>query len=134
MYFDELEMLALFPLLLAEEEDRRRRRNFRPFLPTISPSTQAESRNDLSKNLGNTLLHLLETGRFSDVQFQVGTEGYCFNCHKAIVGGRSEVLAIAMEQRWTENGMENNVLPNMTVIRLPETDVEAFKVFVKVRL
>lgn len=133
MYFDDLEMLALFPLLLAEEEDRRRR-NFRPFLPTISPSTQAESRNDLSKNLGNTLLHLLETGRFSDVQFQVGTEGYCFNCHKAIVGGRSEVLAIAMEQRWTENGMENNVLPNMTVIRLPETDVEAFKVFLKVRL
>lgn len=102
----------------------------------MSPATQANSRNsESSKNatLDKALLHLLETGRFSDVQFHVGMGEYCFNCHKAIVGGRSEVLATAMEQRWTENGMENYVVPNMTVIRLPQTDVGAFKVFLKVR-
>lgn len=141
MYFSDdsdVEMFALLPLLLAEEDGRRREANFRQFVPTISPASatqQVEPMNsDLSKDaaLDKALLHLLETGRFSDVQFQVGMGEYCFNCHKAIVGGRSEVLAIAMEQRWTENGMEINVVPNKTVIRLPETDVRAFKVFLKV--
>lgn len=123
-------MMSLLPLLyLAEEEDRRRERNFQQFFSTTSPSlrTQAESSD---QPLNKSLLHLLETGRFSDMQFLVGTNEYCFNCHKAIVGGRSEVLAIAMEQRWAEN----SVVPNKTVVRLPETDVEIFTVFLKVRL
>lgn len=137
---DEVEMMALVPMMLyvAEEEDRRREENFRKFVPIVSPSSerQTEAINSDMNNasLDGVLFHLLETGRFSDVQFQVGSGEYCFNCHKAIVGGRSEVLAIAMEQRWTENDMANNVVPNKTVIRLPETDVGAFKVFLKVQL
>lgn len=131
--FDD--MLSILPLLLAEEEEERRReRSFRQFVPITVPPL-AKSSVELANNapLGSALLHLLETGRFSDVQFQVGTEGYCFNCHKAIVGGRSEVLAIAMETRWTENGVANNLVLGKTVIRLPGTDVGAFKVFLKVR-
>lgn len=129
----ESEMMSLLPIMLyAEEESRRRSQNFRQFVPTAMPSltrpASTQSPPNGNANLNNTLLHLLDTGRFSDVQFQVGVDGYCFNCHKAIVGGRSEVLAIAMERRWAEN---SSVL-DKTVIRLPETDVQAFKVFVKV--
>lgn len=126
-------MSALIPLLLFEEEaNRRREQNFRQFVSTISPSSSRTqpAKNELPTNaaLDKALLHLLETGRFSDMQFLVGANEYCFNGHKAIVGGRSEVLAIAMEQRWAEN----SVVPNKSVVRLPETDVDAFTVFLKV--
>lgn len=123
-------VMPIIPLLyLAEEENRRRDRNFRQFYSTMSPSVQPRN-GDLPNDvaLNKTLLHLLETGRFSDMQFLVGANEYCFNCHKAIVGARSEVLATAMELRWAEN----NVVPNKTVVRLPEIDVEIFKVFLKV--
>ncbi|KAG4079583.1 hypothetical protein HA402_014372 [Bradysia odoriphaga] len=124
------EMMSILPLLLLQEEaDRRRERNFRQFVPTTAASSVGSTNNNAS--LDNALLHLLETGRFSDVQFQVGTEGYCFNCHRSIVGGRSEVLAIAMQNRWTENRVENNLVLDKTVIRLPGTDVGSFKVFLK---
>lgn len=124
-------MSALVPLLyIAEETERRQEQNFRHFFSAVSPSFPPELviNCDGSKMLDKDLLHLLETGRFSDVQFLVGVEEYCFNCHKAIIGGRSEVLATAMEQRWAEE----NVALNKTVVRLPETDVNAFKVFLKV--
>lgn len=124
-------MSELIPLLLFEEEaNKRREQNFRQFVSTISPSSsRTQQANNGSVALDKALLHLLETGRFSDMQFLVGANEYCFNCHKAIVGGRSEVLAIAMEQRWAEN----NVVSNKSVVRLPETDVDAFRVFLKVR-
>ncbi len=129
----ESEMMSILPImLLADEEQRRRDERLRRFVPITVPLSTGPSAKPTNDSLSNTLLRALETGRFTDVQFQVGVDGFCFNCHKAIVGARSEVLAIAMEHRWTENCSENNFVLDKTVIRLPETDVGTFKVFLKV--
>ncbi|XP_037044273.1 uncharacterized protein LOC119080158 [Bradysia coprophila] len=128
----ESEMMSILPLILYEDEEQRRREEcFRNFVPTTLPVLTGASVEPTNGSLSNILLRLLETGRFSDVQFKVGLEEFCFNCHKAIVGARSEVLATAMEKRWTENCSENNSVLDKTVIRLPGTDVETFKVFLK---
>lgn len=75
---------------------------------------------------------MLERGFFSDLVLHVGPTKYCFNVHKMVLGGRSEVFSTMLQSRWMDQGDSASYSDEKQVLSLPNHSVDSFRTFLRV--
>lgn len=84
-----------------------------------------------AKSLTAMMSRVLENGLFSDVVLLIGPEEYSIKAHKMVLAGRSTVFEAMLQSRWTEQQDEQDP-DTMVRIRLPDHEVDSFKIFIRV--